>query len=338
MRAAARAALGDADVDALVADLRRRGFGTLRREAIAGKLKALAAELPASFWDEVRKSAPRVPAVRPAPVVETVVHTIPWRQIALGLLALAGMAIGVSSWIKPKPTLRVLPYMTQTVLKEVDPVDLATFTEPCDQPYETYRDLARAPETSPTTLACLARTKQPGTVLDFLAEAPLSDAEDRLRDRRLSRNAVSLMLGLGEAAVEPLCGFLGDRREPVRRIGATSLALRAAPDATACLRSALAGGDPAARVSAACTLRWLLASGQLRAAEGFELVKQLAQDPDPAIRLSATGAFLMFNAEFGVPALTPLATDPDPSVALAARNTLGEIEVIRKVDLLRAGR
>ena len=28
----------------------------------------------------------------------------------------------------------------------------------------------------------------------------------------------------------------------------------------------------------------------------------------------------------------------DPAVALAARNTLGEIEVIRKVDLLRGGR
>jgi WD40 repeat protein/serine/threonine protein kinase len=338
VRTAARAALGDAEVDALVADLRHRGFGSLRREAVAGKLKALAAEPPAPFWDEVRKSAPRVPAVRPAPVVETVVHTIPWRQILLGVLAVALMAIGVSSWIKPKATLRVLPYMAKTVLQEIDPIDLAAFTEPCDDPYETYRDLARAPETSPPTLACLARTKQAGTVTDFLAEAPLADGEDRLRDRRLYRNAVSLMLGLGEAAVEPLCGMLGDRREPVRRIAAASLALRAAPDATACLRTALTEGDPAARVSAASVLRWLLANGQLRAAEGMALVKQLAQDPDPAIRIAATRAFLMFNAEFAVPAVTALSSDPEPAVALAARNTLGEIEVIRKVDLLRGGR
>ena len=244
----------------------------------------------------------------------------------------------VSSWIKPKTPLRVLPYMAKTVLQEVDPIDLAAFTEPCDDTYETYRDLARAPETSPATLACLARTKQAGTATDYLAEAPLSDGEDRLRDRRLFRNAVSLMLGLGEAAGEPLCGMLGDRREPVRRIAAASLALRAAPGATACLQSALAGGDPAARVSAASVLRWLLANRQLRPEEGLTLVKQLAQDPDPAIRTAAIGAFLMFNAELAVPAVTALSSDPDPAVALAARNTLGEIEVIRKVDLLRRGR
>jgi WD40 repeat protein/serine/threonine protein kinase len=338
VRAATRAALGDADVEALVADLRRRGFGSLRREAVAGKLKALAAEPPASFWDEVRKSAPRVPAVRPAPVVETVVRTIPWRQIGLGLLALAGIAIGVSSWIKPKPTLRVLPYMAQTVLKEVDTIDLATFTEPCGETYETYRDLARGPETNPVVLACLARTKQPGTVTDFLAEAPLSDVDDRPHDRRLFRNAVSLMLGLGEAAVEPLCGLLGDRRQPVRRVAAVSLALRAALDATACLRATLAQEDPVARVSAASALRSLLANGQLPPAEGYELVKQLAQDPDPAIRIAAIRTFLMFNADFAVPEVTALSSDPDPAVALAARNTLGEIEVIRKVDLLRGGR
>ena len=94
---------------------------------------------------------------------------------------------------------------------------------------------------------------------------------------------------------------------------------------------ALAGGDPAGRVSAASVLRWLLANGQLRPAEGLALVQQLAQDPDPAIRIAAVGAFLMFNADFAVPAVTALSSDPDPAVALAARNTLGEIEVIRKV-------
>jgi hypothetical protein len=138
------------------------------------------------------------------------------------------------------------------------------------------------------------------------------------------------MLGLGEAAVEPLCGLLGDRREPVRRIAAAALALRAAPDSTACLRATLAQGDPVARVSAASSLRWLLAKRQVPAPEGFELAKQLAQDPDPAIRLAATGVFLMFNAEAAVPAVTALLSDPDPAVALTARNTLGEIEVIRR--------
>lgn len=335
-RAGAHVAITDADVDALVADLSHRGFGRLRREAVAGKLTAMAAE-PSAYWDEVRRSAPRLPAARPAPVVEGVVRRVPWGRIALALLAFAGIAVGVASWVKPKPHLRVVPYMAKSVLKEIDPIDLASFTEPCPEPYEAYRDLARAPEVSAPTLSCLARPQQPGAAAEYLAEAPLSDPSDGMRDRRLFRNAVSLMLGLGEAAVEPLCDLLGDSRERVRRIAAVSLATRAAPDATACLQAVVEGGDAVARTAAASVLRTLLANGQIREGEGFALLQRLSRDPDPTIRILALRAFVMFNAEFAAPAVSPATTDPEPQVAEAARGTLAQIETIRKIDLLRTG-
>ncbi|HEX9708789.1 MAG TPA: HEAT repeat domain-containing protein, partial [Candidatus Thermoplasmatota archaeon] len=335
VRGATRAAVTDAEVDALVADLRRRGFGRLRREAVAGKLLSMAAE-PSSYWDEVRRSAPRVLATRPSPVVEGVARRVPWGRVALGLAALAGLVVGVSSWMKPTSSLRVVPYMAKTVLKEVDPIDLGAFSEPCPEPYDTYRELARAPEVSAPTLSCLARPRQPGTVTEYLAEAPLA-AADALRDQRLYRNAVSLMLGLGEAAVEPLCGLLGDSRERVRKIAAVSLAVRAAPDATACLKAAIDQGDAVARLNAAGMIKRLLASRQLGEAEGFALLQRLSQDPDPAMRILALRALVMFNADFAVPAVSPATADSDPKVADAAREMLAEIETIRKIDLLRTG-
>jgi len=267
-----------------------------------------------------------------------VVQEIPWGRIALGLVALAGIAIGVSSWIKPKIPLRVVPYMAKAVLGEVDPIDLSVFTEPCDEPPETYRERASAPEVGAPTLSCLARAQDPAVVTQYLAETPLTDPRDALREQRLVRNAVSLMLALGETAVEPLCGLLGDPREPARRIAAVALAMRAAPTATACLRTALDQGDPVSRVAAASRLRTLLANGQIRAPDGFALLQGLLRDPDPAIRGAAVRAFLMFNAEFAAPLVSAAASDPDPDVARAAKETLADIEAIRRVDALRDGR
>jgi predicted Zn finger-like uncharacterized protein len=328
----------DVEVDALVADLRHRGFGGLRRETVAGKLQTMAAEGPSSYWEEVRKSAPRVSAVRPPPAVGKVVQGIPWGRIALGFVALAGIAIGVSSWMKPKIPLRIVPYMAKSVLGEIDPINLGAFSEPCDEPRETYLERARAPEVSATTLSCLARTREPGIVTDYLAEAPLSDPGDALREQRLRRNAVSLMLALGEVAVEPLCGLLGDAREPVRKLAAMALALRASPAATACLKSAIAQGDATARPTAVSALRTLLANGQIRAADGFALVQALLRDQDPAMRTAAVRALLMYNAEFAAPVVSAAGADPEPEVAQAAKETLAEIEAIRKVDALRNGR
>jgi len=46
----------------------------------------------------------------------------------------------------------------------------------------------------------------------------------------------------------------------------------------------------------------------------------------------------MFNAEFAAPVVSTVAADPEPGVTQAAKETLAEIEAIRKVDALRNGR
>ena len=239
-----------------------------------------------SHWDEVRRSTPVVATIRPSPVVARVVRGFPWRRIALGLVVLGAIALGVSSWIKPRVALRVVPYMAKTVLEELDPIDLGAFSEPCSEPRDAYRERARAREVSAPTLSCLARTNEPGVVAEYLAEAPLADPDDPLRDQRLFRNAVSLMLGLGDAATEPLCGSLGDARERVRRIAGVALARRAKPAATACLRRALAEGDALSRATAASVLDILLANREVGGSEGFALAQSLgpgrgSHDPEP---------------------------------------------------------
>jgi WD40 repeat protein/serine/threonine protein kinase len=291
----------------------------------------------ASHWDEVRRSMPKAAALRPAPVVGRVVQGLPWRRMVLGFVALLAIALGVASWIKPRPSLRVVPYMAKTVLGRLDPIDLGSFKEPCSESRDAYRERARAREVSAPTLSCLARTNEPGVVSGYLTEAPLADPDDSLRDQRLLRNAVSLMLGLGDTAVEPLCVLLGDSRERVRRIAGISLARGARPSGLACLRQALEAGDSISRATAASVLDILLANGEIGSAKGFALVQSLARDADPNIRGLGLRVFVMFNAELAAAAVTPATGDPDPTVAQAAKETLAAIEAVRKVDALRYG-
>jgi hypothetical protein len=56
------------------------------------------------------------------------------------------------------------------------------------------------------------------------------------------------------------------------------------------------------------------------------------------MRTAAVRALLMYNAEFAAPVVSAAGADPEPEVAQAAKETLAEIEAIRKVDALRNGR
>ncbi len=85
-------------------------------------------------------------------------------------------------------------------------------------------------------------------------------------------------------------------------------------------------------------LKILLANGQIPPAEGFTLVQGLVHEPDPAMRSAGLRALLMFNAEFAAPVVSTAVGDPEPGVAQAAKNTLADIDAIRKIDALRNGR
>ena len=78
-------------MDALLADLHRKGFGGLERATVVGKLQDLSAgaEPPASFWDEVRRSAP---AVAPKVVRQSLAWR-PRRGVVLGAAAFAVAAL-----------------------------------------------------------------------------------------------------------------------------------------------------------------------------------------------------------------------------------------------------
>jgi WD40 repeat protein/serine/threonine protein kinase len=336
-RAATARAWSEGEVDGLIADLRQRGFGGLRREAVVGKLEQLGAspEAAPAFWEQVRRSAPKVPRAAPA------VTRLPWGRWAkrslLTAAALAAIVVGVRSWMKPKEELRLIPYMAKTVNKEVDLIRLDSFDQPCDLTYDAYRERARTGEPSGPELKCLAGFRQRGTVTDYLAEAPLADEQDPRRGLRLFRNAVSLMVGLGEVAVEPLCAALADPRPEARRVAAVSLARMAHPSATACLRASLGQDYGVVRVTAASVVRMLLANGQLEVVDGWALVNGLLRDPEPAVRMEGLRTLAMFSADMATAAASGLLADPDPEVARAAKEAVDNIAAIRKIDLLRAG-
>ena len=336
-RAASARAWSEAEVDGLIADLRQRGFGGLRREAVVGKLKELGAspEAAPSFWEQVRRSAPKVP--RASPPASRVAWGRLIRRVFLAAAALGGIGIGVRSWMKPKQELRLVPYVVKAVNKEVDPIPLASFDQPCDGSYQSYRDRALTGDPSGPELKCLAGFKERGTVTDYLAEAPLVDGQDPHRNLRLFRNGVSLMIGLGDAAVEPLCAALADPRPEARRLAAVSLARMASPSSTACLRASLAQDFLVVRVTAASAVKILLANGELEVVDGWALVNGLLGDPEPAVRMVGLKTLAMFSPDMATAAASRLLADADPDVARTAKEAVESIAVIRKIDLLRAG-
>jgi HEAT repeat protein len=239
--------------------------------------------------------------------------------------------------MRPEEELRIVPYMAKAVNREVDLIRFDSFDRPCDLPYEAYRARARGGEPSGPELRCLAGFKQRSTITDYLAEAPLADPQDARRGLRLFRNAVSLMVGLGEVAVEPLCAALADPRPEARRVAAVSLAKMAHPSATACLRASLAQDYVVVRVTAASVVRVLLANGQLEVVDGWALSNSLLRDPEPAVRMEALRTLGMFSPDMATAAASGLLADPDPEVARTAQDAIANIAAIRKIDLLRAG-
>jgi hypothetical protein len=61
---------------------------------------------------------------------------------------------------------------------------------------------------SEETLACLLQLQQPGLVDAYLETVSIEDSELTIFDRK-RRNAVSLMVGLGEPAIPDLCRWVG---------------------------------------------------------------------------------------------------------------------------------
>jgi WD40 repeat protein/serine/threonine protein kinase len=333
--AGTRTTVSDADVDGLLADLHRRGFGGLTREAVKPRLETLAArrdEGP-SYWETLRRHAPA--AARAVPKAAGAVRRFPWARVAVGAALAAAFIIGVRSWWRPKAEVALSPHMQEALPAQVDVIDLESFRGNCGaEPEAAY--LARMLSGNPEArdVACLASLASARTVSTILDRAPLDDP-DPVRAVTLRRNAASALAGVPPSALDAVCSRLADPERLVRRIVGTALAARSDDGAAACVQRTLAGGSPVARGAAVFPFQHHLARGVIDVDEGWALVQGLLQHADPEVRMAGLEALTMYTARVSEPLARPLLEDPDPAVTEAAAQALAQIDNIHRTDLLR---
>jgi WD40 repeat protein len=321
----------EGDLDRLVDDLRRRGFGGLRREEVAGRLQDLTqkASSAPSFWEEVRRNAPRAEKSRPRESA----RRLPRGKIAAGAAIALALLVGARSWFRSAAAPALVADAVDMERKSARGflIDFDGLPGDCSAgDRQAYLALAREPEVSAVTLMCLARDKDAATVELYLHDVRIAD-DDRERAFRHFRNAVSLMVALGPAAVDPLCGRLADARDEVRQVAATALASMAAPRATTCLATATQWPDANARLAAASVLKTVFANGQLSGLRGWKLVSKLVQDPEPAVRIEALRVLRFFNPEVALPAAARAQQDTDPQVRTEAAAAAADVEGLRRL-------
>ena len=328
-------ALSDPEIDAVVADLRRRGYGAFTRETVRPRLEALSSRPAESgYWESLKRSAPK--AARPAPArAATAVRRVPWKRLGLAALAILAVGVGVASWRTPEATVALSPYMQRAVRAEIDLIDVSPFARDCDPgSYETRLELLRAGTPAASDVACLAAHGDAQTVSEVLDTAPLTDDVEPIRATRLLRNAASVLATLPPDALDALCARLGDPRDEVARATGMALAEAEGETAAACVRDTLRSGSPRAKAAAILPFRQLLARGALGATEGWELVQALADDSSPDARAAGLRAASMFRFSFAEPLARSLLDDPEPAVADAARAALQSIDTVHRTDLL----
>ena len=329
-----RMTLSDADVNGVLADLHRRGFGGLTAEAVRPRLEKLASgpEDAPSYWETLRRNAPA--AVRAVPRAASAVRRFPWGRAALGAVLVAGFVIGVRSWWKPEAPVALSPHMQQSVPGEVDLIDLEPFSGGCDpEAYPRHLDAVLSGNPSAGDAACLAVLSDGQTVDEVLDGAPLTDTQG-LVAHRFRRNAASTLAGVQPEAVDALCGRLGDPSRDVRLVVGLAFGGRTDSGAVACVEDTLWDGSPLARDAAIVPFRQYLARGLIDVEEGWTLLQRLLADPDPEARIAGLRAASMYTSRVSEPLVRPLLEDPDPAVAEAAQRALGSIAAVLRADLL----
>ena len=327
-----RAPWTDNEVDLLVEQMRHRGFGGLRRDAVAGRLRDLSdhvGETP-SFWDEVRQAAPRSGPAKASPMP----RTIPWVPIGLTAMVLFALAVGAFAWFRPAPKPRLVEHTVELLRAHLDVYDLTPYAEGCDLggQYE-YVQQALAPEVNPTTLACLAAMHDPGILDRYLSGIVLNDP-DALKRQRHRRGAVSLLVALGEPAIDTLCLALDHPRPEVRSLVAHALSESNSPRARACLGAGALHPEAEVRLAVAEALPTSLVRGQIGAAPGWEMVTRLLADPEPAVRGQAASILYLFNPELAMASAEKAALDGDPSVSAIGQKAVKDVEVALKQEKL----
>jgi hypothetical protein len=335
--ATAKGPIAPAELDALLAELRPRGFGWLTREQLARRLEPLLAQRTA-FWDEIVRIAPKNAA--PPPRSLEMRKRFRWEYVGIGMAAVLFL-IGVASWL-PRGVLGAT-YNLHTIKvsrEEARETRLGKFLGTCSEhPLQAWAEAAVADLTLTNSagepekaLECLAQLQPPGAArayFESLAAAP-PDPE-RQEERR--RRQVGLVLALGRAAEDDACQAALDPRSPEAALVLTrSLAQLGTRRSTDCYLDAASRGNPDARAAAAANLNFVALNLHISPGDAFAAATRLAKDSDPAVRAATASSLVLFDERTAKKLLTPLATDPEPAVRTAAEETLAKLEPLRKLE------
>jgi hypothetical protein len=247
---------------------------------------------------------------------------------------LAAFIVGVRSWFKPPAQPVIMEHWVKVVQDQKRLIDVKSFTGACDEGgLDHYLRQAWEREVSAEVLACVVHYANEGTADAYLDGVTLTDP-DALNVQRRLRNAISLLVTLGEPAVDPVCRRLGDPREEVRRVAGRALVAMGSAASSTCLVKAFTDPSPVVRGSATYVLDRMLMGGQMSAATGWAVLTTLLQDPEPSVRALALGALPLYATGVAEPAAQRALQDPDPDVRAAADKAIVSIKTARKLRQL----
>jgi hypothetical protein len=287
-------------------------------------------------WDDIRKAAPRA-AAREAAVqaARTARRALPSAR-TIGLVAAVALAliVGVLVFRPRRADLGISQHQSKLARKEIDPyvIGLAAYASGCADAYDQYLERARERVVSEETLACLLQYQQPGLVDSYLGTVSIEDSELTIFDRK-RRNAVSLMVGLGETATPDLCRWVAGGSEAGSWVASRALAASGSSAAAECLlNAAQQATDPTGRAAALEGLRLMMARDFLSADKALDAINAGTQDPDPRVQKAAVTAVAMLDFDHAIPALTAMETTATPEGAAAAKAMRERLTRYRKLN------
>ena len=314
----------DGEVEALVEQMRHRGFGGLQKDAVLGRLRDLAQQ-----DDRAAVVLGRGPgggsAHRPGQRRPRGTRRAEEDPLEQGrdrrCFRLWRRAVAAATWYRPAVKPRLVAHHADFLRAHLDAYDLTARTRPRCDPAANREDLLAkvlAPEVSAIDLSCVARLEDGIAGRALPRPRGAGGRGRRLRQQRHLRGAVALLVGLGDPAIDGLCDALGHDRPEARALAARALAESSSPRARTCLGAGALHPRAEVRAAVAVALPIALARGQVEPGPGWEMTNRLVDDPDPAVRQGAADLLYLFNAEAARPAAERLQKDTDPAVAEAA--------------------
>ncbi len=162
-------------------------------------------------------------------------------------------------------------------------------------------------------ITCVGTFGEPSLVPRILWRANQGLHPNRLED------LASVMVRIGAARDPRLGEFLSDQSEDVRHLVALTFAYGAQSNGIEMLLDALESDEPRAVEGASFVLTELMCSGSIEDQSALDMIRQLAGDPDPRVRLSAVKALVLFESSGSAKTVLERALeDKDPDVAAAA--------------------